>query len=98
MPLYIVVAYDGTDSAALERRMAVREAHLAVARRMKADGQIIHAGAMLDDNRQMIGSMLVVSFEERAQLDEWLRTDPYVTGNVWQQIDIRLFQPAPLEA
>jgi uncharacterized protein YciI len=90
------VAHDGTDDAALERRMAVREAHLAVARQMKAEGKIVHAGAMLDDSRRMIGSMLIVSFEERAALDEWLRTDPYVTGDVWRQIEVKLFQPAPL--
>ena len=96
MALYIVIAYDGTDADALTRRMSVRESHLAVARRMKAEGQIVHAGAMLNDNQQMIGSMLVVSFEERAQLDAWLKTDPYVTGNVWQKIEVRPFQPAPL--
>ncbi len=95
--LYVVVAHDGTDEAALERRMAAREAHLTVARRMKTEGKILHAGALLDDNRRMIGSMLVVAFLNRAELDEWLRTDPYVTENVWQNIEVRLFQPAPLD-
>jgi len=94
--LYIVIAYDGTDDSALDRRMVAREEHLKVARGLKAEGKILHAGAMLNDNRVMIGSMLILSFPDRAELDEWLRTDPYVTGNVWQRIEVRPFQPAPL--
>jgi hypothetical protein len=31
---FVVIAYDGTDEAALDRRMAVREAHLALAKEM----------------------------------------------------------------
>ncbi len=94
--LFVVIAYDGTDSNALNRRMSVREDHLKVAQKMKAEGTIIQAGALLDNNRQMIGSMLVVAFESHTDLDAWLATDPYVTGQVWQKIVVHPFQPAPL--
>ncbi len=93
---YVVIARDGTDQEAPARRLAVRETHLALARRMKAEGKIIHAGALLDDDRRMTGSLLVVAFASRAELDAWLAADPYVTGGVWRQIEVRLFQPAPL--
>ena len=33
---FLVIAYDGTDEAALDRRMAVREAHIEAARAMGA--------------------------------------------------------------
>ena len=93
---YAVIARDGTDREAPGRRLAARETHLALARRMKAEGKIIHARALLDDDRRMAGSLLVVCFASRAELDAWLAADPYVTGNVWQQIEVRLFQPAPV--
>ena len=32
--------------------------------------------------------MLVVSFDTREQLDEYLKTEPYVVNNVWQDIHI----------
>ena len=40
----------------------------------------------------MIGSACIAQFATREELDEWLRTDPYVTEGVWQDIDV--MQPA----
>ena len=94
--LYAVTAHDGTDLQALDRRMAAREMHLAVARQMKADGKIIQAGALLGNDGRMVGSLLIVAFASRAELDAWLATDPYVTGNVWRHIEVHPFQPAPI--
>jgi len=34
----------------------------------------------------MIGSTMFVDFDSKAELDQWLASDPYVTGNVWQDI------------
>ena len=93
---YAVIARDGTDPEALARRLAVRETHLALARQMKAEGKIIQAGALLGSGGRMTGSLLVVSFASRAELDDWLATDPYVTGGVWRQIEVHPFRPAPL--
>ena len=93
---HAVIARDGTDHEAPARRLAAREAHLALARQMKAEGKIIHAGALLGDDRRMTGSLLVVSFASRAELDDWLAADPYVTGGLWRQIEVFPFQPAPL--
>ncbi len=92
----MVIARDGTDAEALERRMAAREAHLVEARRLKAAGHILQAGAMLDDAQRMIGSVLLVAFASRADVDQWLATDPYVTGGVWQDIEVKPFRPAPI--
>ena len=42
----------------------------------------------------MIGSASVVEVENRAELDAWLVSDPYVTGNVWQTIIVTPFRRA----
>ncbi len=91
---YLVVAYDGTDPEAPARRQAVREAHLAGARDMGASGAMICGGALLDDAGGMIGSACIVEFVDRAALDTWLETDPYVTGNVWQRVEVTPFRRA----
>ena len=39
--------------------------------------------------------MFVCEFPSRKELDEWLKMDPYVTGGVWQRIDISRAQVAP---
>lgn len=86
---FLVTAYDGTDADAMTRRMAAREAHLAGIAMLKQEGKIIAGGAILDDAGKMIGSTVYTEFESREALDQWLDADPYVTGNVWQQITVQ---------
>jgi uncharacterized protein YciI len=93
---FLIIAYDGTDEGAPGRRLAVREAHLANARRLAAEGRIIEGGAILDEEGRMIGSAVFADFPSRAALDDWLRSDPYVTGDVWRTIEVRPLRLAPL--
>jgi uncharacterized protein YciI len=91
---FLVVARDGTDDEAIERRRRVRPTHLeAIAPRVEA-GNILVGGAMLSEDGEMIGSMLLVDFPDRAAVDEWLKVDPYVTGDVWREIEVRPFRTA----
>ncbi len=85
---FMIVAYDGTDQGALNRRLAVRDSHIAGAIELKNKGNLIAGGAILDDTGRMIGSTTYVEFESRAELDAWLERDPYVTGDVWRDITI----------
>ena len=91
---FLIVAYDGKDTGAPGRRMAAREAHLAGARRRKAEGYTVAGGAILDDEGRMIGSAAIVDYPSRAELDAWLKTDPYVTGGVWVDIQVQPFRQA----
>ena len=93
---FLVIARDGTDAEALNRRMAARPAHFENARRMKACGQLITGGAMLDAEGRMIGSMLLAEFPDQAALEAAIAADPYVEGQVWQDIEIKPFRVAPL--
>jgi uncharacterized protein YciI len=92
---WLIIARDGTDAGALERRLAARPAHLANAAKLQASGHLLVGGALVDDHGGMIGSACVAQFASRAELDAWLRTDPYVTGNVWQDIQIMPYRVAP---
>jgi uncharacterized protein YciI len=85
---FLVTAYDGKDDGALNRRMSVREAHINGANQLKEAGHLIAGGAILDEAEQMIGSTMFVEFDSKAELDQWLASDPYVTGNVWQDISV----------
>jgi|TARA_B110000914_G_scaffold157949_1_gene138901 uncharacterized protein YciI len=85
---FLVTAYDGKDDGALDRRMSVRKAHINGANELKEAGHLIAGGAILDEAEQMIGSTMFVDFDSKAELDQWLASDPYVTGNVWQDISV----------
>lgn len=91
---FLVIAYDGKDAAAPARRLAAREAHLAGARRRKAEGRTVARGAILDEDGRMIGSAAIVDYPSRAELNEWLKNDPYVTGGVWVDIQVQPFRQA----
>jgi uncharacterized protein YciI len=94
MQQYLVHAWDGTDDQALERRMKARPAHFDNSRRIKTSGNFILGGAMLNEDGKMIGSTMVLQFETKEELQQWIDTEPYITGKVWQQIDIRPFRVA----
>ena len=92
---WLIIARDGKDGQAPERRLAARPAHLENAARLQAAGHLLVGGALVDDAGRMIGSAAVAQFATRAELDQWLRTDPYVTGGVWQDIEVLAYRVAP---
>ena len=85
---FMITAYDGTDPEALERRLRVREDHLAGAKHLKESGQFIAGGAILDGHGKMVGSTLYMDFESRDKLNEWLDSDPYVVNGVWLDVKV----------
>ena len=85
---FLLVAYDATDDKAPERRLAARGAHLTLLTQNKARGHARYAAAILDDNGKMNGSMMVLEYDSREQLDEWLAVEPYVTQEVWKSLQI----------
>jgi len=92
---FLITAFDGTDSEALSRRLAVRAAHIELGNKYRVKGNHLYAAAILNETAQMIGSVMIVEFNSRAELDSWLAEEPYVTGNVWQKIDIKPCKVAP---
>ena len=81
---FIIKAIDGENM--LEKRMAVRPRHL---EGMKQLGrQIICAGGLLDEEGRMKGSVLVVEFPDRAALDAYLASEPYVLEHVWEKVEV----------
>lgn len=92
---YIVMAKDANDDDALKRRMAARDAHIAYGEKAAKTGEQIIAAAMLDGEDNMRGSLLIVDFPTIEDLKQWLDNEAYVTGNVWQNIDIIPCKIAP---
>jgi|TARA_B100001971_G_C18051114_1_gene462926 hypothetical protein len=80
---FIIIAKDHKDAEALARRNAVREAHLNYVKDAHQRGEQVVAAAMLNDDGNMCGSVIIVDFPDRSALDVWLEQEAYVTGNVW---------------
>jgi uncharacterized protein YciI len=94
---FVVTALDFTDAGALDRRMAHRDTHLASVQQMITDGNFLSGGAILDASGKMMGSTLHLEFPDRASLDQRLQNDPYITGKVWEHLDIKAVKLVPIK-
>ena len=94
MPQFLILAQEYKDADALSRRLSVREAHLKRVRAEKAEGRFIIGGAKLNEKGNMHGSMLVVQLQNEEVARQWVSEDPYVTGKVWEHIEILPFRVA----
>ena len=81
---FVITAYDG--EGMLDRRLKVRPEHLENIARMK--DRVLCAGGLLDDEGRMKGSVLVMEFENRKQVDEYLKGEPYYTEHVWEKVTV----------
>jgi uncharacterized protein YciI len=73
----------------MERRLAVRQEHIALGERLRSSGNMWYGAALLDESGAMNGSMLVMDFPTRAELQAWLDIEPYVTGRVGKTVEVR---------
>lgn len=81
---YLIKAYDRNNAS--EKRLAVRPKHLEnIAKVME---HVICAGGLLDENEKMVGSVLIMEFADRSQLDAYLLSEPYLIENVWETVEI----------
>lgn len=70
----------------MEKRLEVRPRHLEGMERIKE--HVICARGLLDEEGKMKGSMLVMEFESRQELDAYLANEPYVQEHVWEKIEV----------
>jgi hypothetical protein len=66
--------------------MEVRPRHLEGMEKLRS--HIICAGGLLDNEGKMKGSVLILDFPSRDDLDSYLASEPYVVEQVWEKIEI----------
>ncbi len=81
---FMIKALDGEGK--LAKRMEVRPRHLAGMEKLRS--HIICAGGLLDDEGEMKGSVLILDFLTRDDLDSYLASEPYVLEQVWEKIEV----------
>ena len=95
MPQFVVIARDAKDEGELARRLEVREAHIALCDSALERGEQIYGAALLNDEGNMCGSVMVFEMDSRAALDEYLKKEPYVQNKVWGEIEIIACKTGP---
>ncbi|MEQ0923075.1 YciI family protein [Acinetobacter schindleri] len=96
MPLFVVSCTD--QEGTVEKRLAIRPQHLARLQKLNDEGRLIVAGAMPKEpgNPQagFYGSTIIVDFDSREALDEWLQEEPFLKEGVYAHIDVKPFNKA----
>lgn len=91
---YLVYCLDGPNKET--HRASLSEKHQQYMAEHK--GKVVVGGPLLDDSgTQRVGSMMMVQFESREQVEKWIRQEPYCAGGVFESVLIRLFESRMFE-
>jgi uncharacterized protein len=90
----MVLAFDVQGDDGVARRDSARPAHGAAIRQLWEDGRVVLGAGIFDDAGVIRGSLVVVDYESRQAVDDYLATEPFVTEGVWERIEVhQLFVP-----
>lgn len=93
---YVIFAQDVENS--LEKRMSVRERHLARLKTLQDEGRLLTAGPMpaVDSENPgeagFTGSTVIADFASLEDAKAWADADPYIEAGVYQQVTVKPFK------
>jgi uncharacterized protein YciI len=94
--LYAIIGQDVPNS--LEKRMAVRPAHVARLQELQNQGRLLLAGpfpavdAVDPGVAGFTGSLIVAEFTSLAAAQDWANADPYSTAEVYAEVRVQPFK------
>ena len=93
---YVIFSQDVENS--LERRMSVREKHLARLKDLQEQGRLLVAGPMpaIDSENPgdagFTGSTVIAEFASLEQAQQWADADPYIDAGVYDNVIVKPFK------
>ena len=94
--LYVIYSEDVENS--LEKRLSVRDKHIARLQEMQDQGRLIVGGpcpAIDSDDpgtAGFTGSLLVLEFDNLEQAKTWADADPYVDAGVYKKVTVKPYK------
>ncbi|PSU48673.1 hypothetical protein C9J12_11525 [Photobacterium frigidiphilum] len=93
---YVIFSQDVENS--LERRLSVREQHLARLQALQAEGRLLVAGPMpaIDSENPgeagFTGSTVIAEFNSLEDAKTWADADPYIAAGVYANVIVKPFK------
>ena len=93
---YVIFAQDIPDT--LEKRLAVRERHIARLTQLQAEGRLLTAGpnpaidAENPGEAGFSGSTVIAQFDNLLAAKDWAAQDPYVEAGVYGEVIVKPFK------
>ena len=94
--LYAIISQDVENS--LEKRLSVREQHIARLNELKDQGRLTIAGPhpAVDSpdpgNAGYTGSLIIAEFESLSAAQAWADADPYISAGVYANVLVKPFK------
>ncbi len=94
--LYAIISEDVEDS--LEKRMAVRPAHIERVKQLQSEARLILAGPhpAIESNEPgdagFTGSLVIAEFASLAEAQKWADADPYVASGAYARVVVKPFK------
>jgi uncharacterized protein YciI len=94
--LYAFISQDVENS--LEKRLSVRDQHIARLNALKDEGRLIIAGPhpAVDSpdpgDAGFTGSLIVAEFESLKAAQTWADSDPYIAAGVYEKVIVKPFK------
>lgn len=93
---YLIYSEDIKNS--LEKRLSVREHHLARLSTLQNEGRLLVAGPCpaIDSNDPgeagFTGSLVIAEFKDLAQAQAWADDDPYIAAGVYEKVIVKPYK------
>jgi uncharacterized protein len=85
---YSLICYDLPDSS--EKRKRLRESHIKYLNGFKK--LILFAGPIMDEENNVLGSLIVIKFSNKDEVDDFSKNDPYFLGGLFKKVLINKFK------
>jgi uncharacterized protein len=84
----MVLAWDHEGEAGAARRDAARAAHTASIRMLWEKGHVVLGAGIRDDDGAITGSLVIVEYPSRDDVDRYLESEPFVSQSVWERVEV----------
>ena len=93
---YTIIGTDVPES--LERRISVRQEHLARLEKLQNEGRLLTAGPFPDIDSEdpgpagFSGSLIVAEFNSLSDAQQWADNDPYIKAGVYESVSVKPYK------
>ena len=85
---FLVLAWDHPTEEGVARREATRPSHSASIRELWEQGHVLLGAGILDEEDVIRGSLVVVDYPTRADVNRYLDSEPFATNEVWERVEV----------
>ena len=93
---YTIIGTDVPES--LERRLSVRQEHLARLEQLQNEGRLLTAGPFPGIDSEdpgpagFSGSLIVAEFNSLSEAQQWADSDPYIDAGVYASVSVKPYK------